>query len=101
MRILFRSINVTGFKYILLVSVVIQALKDKPALNLDSVLFLQEGKPFGTVFDVFGPVAEPYYCVRFNSNDQIKEKNICLNQMVYCAPKTKYTNYVFLAQLLK
>lgn len=81
-------------------SVVIQAYKDMPALNLDTVLFLQEGKPFGKIFDVFGPVVEPYYCVRFNSNDDIKDKNISINQMVYCAPKTNYTNYVFLAQLL-
>uniref|UniRef100_A0A1B6MTW3 H/ACA ribonucleoprotein complex non-core subunit NAF1 n=1 Tax=Graphocephala atropunctata TaxID=36148 RepID=A0A1B6MTW3_9HEMI len=81
--------------------VVIQAFKEMPAYNLDTVLFVEGGQPLGRIFDVFGPVTEPYYCVRFNSKDHINEKKICIDQMVYCAPKTKYTNYVFLAQLMK
>jgi len=81
--------------------VVVQSLKDIPAYDLDTVLFVEGGLPLGKIFDVFGPVTEPYYCVRFNSKDHIKERKINLEQVVYCAPKTRYTNYVFLAQLMK
>lgn len=81
--------------------VVIEALKNTPVLDLDSVLFFEGGQSFGQIFDVFGPVTEPYYCVRFNSDEQIKEKNIVKDQIVYCAPKTEYTSYVFVNQLLK
>ena len=36
-----------------------------PALDLDSVLFLDSGsRVLGRVFDVIGPVQRPYYCVR-------------------------------------
>lgn len=84
-----------------LITVVVEALKGVPAYDLDTVLFLEGGQPLGKVFDVFGPVAEPYYCVRFNSRDQITEKNIHLNQTVYSAPNTKHTNYVFLKQLMR
>lgn len=84
-----------------LITVVVEALKGVPAYDLDTVLFLEEGQPLGKVFDVFGPVAEPYYCVRFNSREQITEKNIHLNQTVYSAPNTKHTNYVFLKQLMR
>lgn len=81
--------------------VVIEALKNTPVLDLDSVLFFEGGQPLGQIFDVFGPITEPYYCVRFNSNEHIKEKNIVKDQIVYCAPKTEYTSYVFVNQLLK
>lgn len=81
--------------------VVIEALKNTPVLDLDSVLFFEDGQPLGQIFDVFGPVTEPYYCVRFNSDEHIKEKNIVKDQIVYCAPKTEYTSYVFVNQLLK
>lgn len=79
----------------------VQSLKQTPVIDLDSVLFVEGGQPLGRVFDVFGPVTEPYYCVRFNSNQQIKDKNIAKNQTVYVAPKTEHTNYVFVSHLLK
>ena len=45
--------------------VVVKAFQNFPAIDLDSVLFLDSGdRPLGKVFDVFGPVTEPYYSVR-------------------------------------
>ncbi|XP_067003489.2 H/ACA ribonucleoprotein complex non-core subunit NAF1 [Anabrus simplex] len=82
--------------------VVVQAKKNSPALDLDSVLFLDQGKrPLGRVFDVFGPVKEPCYCIRFNSTEHIREKEIAKGMAVYCAPRSKYSSYVFLPDLLK
>lgn len=81
---------------------VVQALKNTPALDLDSVLFLDKGqRTLGRIFDVIGPVCEPAYCVRFNSVEHIREKGIEKEMVVYCAPKTDHTSYVFLGELLK
>jgi H/ACA ribonucleoprotein complex non-core subunit NAF1 len=45
--------------------VIVSARKGCPAIDLDSVLFLDHGKTFlGQVFDVFGQVSEPMYMVR-------------------------------------
>jgi H/ACA ribonucleoprotein complex non-core subunit NAF1 len=83
-------------------AVVVQAMKNTPALDLDSVLFLDKGRnTLGKIFDVIGPVCEPAYCVRFNSTQQIQEKGIEKGLVVYCAPKTDHTSYVFLGELLK
>lgn len=92
---------ICNLKFILFFPVVIEALKNTPVLDLDSVLFFEGGQPLGHIYDVFGPVTEPYYCVRFNSNEHIKEKNIVKDQIVYCAPKTEYTSYVFVNALMK
>jgi len=83
-------------------AVVIQSHKEVPALDLDSVLFLDRGaRALGAVFDVFGPVKEPLYCVRFNSAEHIAEFNVKPGDIVYYAPKTEHSKYVFLQQLLK
>lgn len=85
----------------LLFAVVIESLPDVPALNLESVLFTKAGIPLGEVFDVFGPVKRPYYTIRFKSSEDIDEKSLSVGTTVYCAPKTKYTQYVFIHQLAK
>ena len=47
--------------------VVVQADANSAALDLDSILFLENGqRPLGRIFDVMGPVNQPFYCVRFN-----------------------------------
>lgn len=44
--------------------VIVAAKKGSPAIDLDSVLFLDHGKTIlGKVLDVFGPVSEPMYMV--------------------------------------
>ncbi len=84
------------------ISVVIQSLPNTPPLDIDTVLFVDRGQcAIGKIFDVFGPVHEPLYCVRFNSHDHVKEKNIAREQVVYCAPNTEFTSYIHTAELLK
>lgn len=71
-------------------------------LDLETVIFLEKGqKVLGEVFDVLGQVAEPFYCVRFNSNKQIREKQINIGDIAYIAPKTQYTQYMILTNLMK
>ena len=82
--------------------VVVKSKPNTAALDLDSILFLDKGqKPLGKVFDVIGPVMQPFYCVRFNSNDHIREKNIEIGNPIFFAPRTEHTNFVFLAELMK
>jgi len=86
---------------------VIESLPDLPALDLESVLFAKEeveGEEvfaIGRVFDVIGPVTRPYYCVRFNSEEHIRSKNLKKGQQIFFAPKTEHTTFVFLEQLMK
>jgi len=81
--------------------VVVQSFRSMPALDLDSVLFLKDGSPLGSVFDLFGPVIEPRYAVRFNNTEQIVERNINLETPVYFAAtyQKPITGYVFAEQL--
>lgn len=81
--------------------VVVQSFKNMPAIDLDSVLFLRDGLALGRIFDVFGQVIEPLYSVRFNSNEEIRERNIQIDSGVYIAPdlQAPITGYVFPEQL--
>ncbi|CAK1553858.1 unnamed protein product [Leptosia nina] len=82
--------------------VVVQAFPETAAVDLDTVLFLNNGaKTLGKVFDVFGPVTEPHYCVRFNSAAHIVERGVEVGMEVFIAPRTPHTSYVFLTELIK
>ncbi|KPJ14595.1 H/ACA ribonucleoprotein complex non-core subunit NAF1 [Papilio machaon] len=83
--------------------VIIRAMPETPAVDLESILFLDNGaRALGKVFDVFGPVTEPHYCVRFNSVDHVKERGVQPGMDVYIAPRSRdHTNYVFLTELMK
>ncbi|XP_026466936.1 H/ACA ribonucleoprotein complex non-core subunit NAF1-like [Ctenocephalides felis] len=82
--------------------VVVQSLPGISAVDIDSVLFLDEGKrALGKVFDIIGPVSAPLYCVRFNSKEHIEQKDVCIGATVYYAPKTEHTSFIFLPDLIK
>ena len=81
--------------------VVVQSAKNSPALDLDTVLFLENGgRPLGKIFDVMGPVVQPFYCVRFNSVEHVREKRLEVGMPVFFAPRTEHTSFIFLAELL-
>merc|ERR1712098_662004 len=82
--------------------VVVESLLGIPALDLETVLFVNEGQlALGRVFDVIGPVTQPLYVVRFNSRQHIDDKGITTGMKVYFAPKSdELTNYVFIEQLM-
>lgn len=53
--------------------VIVAAKKGSPAIDLDSVLFLDHGKNMlGKVLDVFGPISEPMYMVSVNFASCVK-----------------------------
>jgi H/ACA ribonucleoprotein complex non-core subunit NAF1 len=82
--------------------VVVRPKHGKPTLNLDTVLFIERGqRALGHIFDVFGQVSEPYYCVRFNSSEHILKYDIKVGMTVYYCPNTQYTSLVFLNELTK
>ncbi|KAB0793777.1 hypothetical protein PPYR_13397 [Photinus pyralis] len=82
--------------------VTIQSLPNVPAYDLDTLLFLDEGRqPLGYVHDVMGQVTSPMYVVRFNSKQEIESKGISKGLPVYSAPNTEHTQYVFLKELMK
>lgn len=82
--------------------VLVDSLPGTVPLNLDTVLFLEKGhKALGKVFDVLGNVSSPIYCIRFNSNNEIKQKNIKIGETVFVAPRTEHTSFVILSELMK
>lgn len=82
--------------------VLVEALRNSVPLDIDSVLFLDNGKQvLGQIFDVIGPVAVPIYCVRFNKHDDIAAKGISVGDKVFFAPRTEYSNFVILSQVMK
>ncbi|CRK88065.1 CLUMA_CG001850, isoform A [Clunio marinus] len=81
--------------------VLIETFPNSIPLDIDSVLFLDNGKQaLGKVFDVIGPVHGPIYCVRFNSHDDIIAKGITVGTKVFCAPRTEYSSFVILSQVM-
>jgi len=78
---------------------VVKGAPGKPAMDLDSVLFSEGGAPLGRVSDVFGPVIQPFYAVRFNSAEHAASKGVCVGSSVFCAPRTEHSAFVFLDQL--
>lgn len=82
--------------------VVVRPKPGKPTLNLESILFVERGRRvLGRVFDVFGQVSDPHYCVRFNNSKHIEGNNIKVGMNVYFCPNTEYTTVVFLHDLTK
>ena len=82
--------------------VVVESVPGMPALDLETVLFVEEGGlALGRVFDVIGPVTRPLYVVRFNSAQHVAEKGVSPGQKVYFAPQSELTSYVFLEQLMR
>lgn len=82
--------------------VIVEAFLNQPALDIDSVLFVDRGqRALGRIFDVFGPVTKPFYAIRFNDSNHIKKFDVKIKEPVYCAPKTEYSNYILVSQLMK
>lgn len=82
--------------------VVVKAFPQTPALDSDSILFLENRSCLGLVFETFGPVQTPFYSVRFNKESDINDKGVCRGDKVFYAPDImEYSHYVFVTQLKK
>lgn len=80
--------------------VTVLSFKHLPPLDLESILFSKDGLALGPIFDVFGPVKEPRYVLRFNSRQEIDDMAITADMPVYCAPNLPFTSYVFTSNLM-
>ncbi|XP_070490696.1 H/ACA ribonucleoprotein complex non-core subunit NAF1 [Chironomus tepperi] len=81
--------------------VLVEAYPHSAALDIDSVLFLDNGKKaLGQIFDVIGQVSTPIYCIRFNTHEDIVSKNITVGSKVFCAPRTEYANFVIISKIM-
>ena len=81
--------------------VVIQSVGDSdsapPPLDEDTVLFDANRKGLGKIYETFGPVASPFYSLRFNLNE-IKESALLVDvgSLIFFAPdNAKYTKFIF------
>lgn len=82
--------------------VLVESIPNKVPFDLDTVLFLDKGRtPLGKIFDVMGPVHCPIYCIRFNSHQDILDRNIVTGLDVYCAPSASCSQLVILSTLTK
>lgn len=83
--------------------VVVESIKSMPPLDLDTILFREDGQPVGQVFDVFGSILDPHYAIRFGNCDQIKSKMLNIGTEVYFSPQTdrSITKFAFVNELQK
>lgn len=83
--------------------VIVEAEKSMPPLDLDTILFKEDGTPLGPVFDVFGSIKEPHYSIKFNNTDHMKEFEVHQGMQVYFVPdiERKLTKFAFVSELMK
>ncbi|XP_004450860.2 H/ACA ribonucleoprotein complex non-core subunit NAF1 [Dasypus novemcinctus] len=80
--------------------VIIESMTSLPPVNEETVIFKTDRQAAGKIFEIFGPVAHPFYVLRFNSSDHIESKGIKIKDTMYFAPSMKdFTQYIFTERL--
>ncbi|NWU17527.1 NAF1 protein, partial [Cephalopterus ornatus] len=80
--------------------VIIESLRGLPPVNEESVIFKEDRQAVGKIFEIFGPVLHPFYVLRFNSSEHVKEKGINVQDSMYFAPSVEdFTQYIFAEKL--
>lgn len=67
-------------------------------LDEETILFDSNRRCLGKIFETFGPVANPFYSVRFNTINEIKELELCVDvgsYIYYASESPEYTKYIF------
>jgi H/ACA ribonucleoprotein complex non-core subunit NAF1 len=67
---------------------------------LDSILLDKERNAVGKIFEVFGPVVEPLYSIRFNSEEEVSKLPIGM-ELFYAPKMDELTKRIFADDLLK
>ncbi|XP_042325256.1 H/ACA ribonucleoprotein complex non-core subunit NAF1 [Sceloporus undulatus] len=76
--------------------VIVESQKGLPPVNEDTVLFKDDRRSVGKIFEVFGPVSHPFYVLQFNSPEHIESKDIKVHDAMYFAPSVEsFTQYIF------
>ncbi|NXC32236.1 NAF1 protein, partial [Campylorhamphus procurvoides] len=80
--------------------VIIESVRGLPPVNEESIIFKEDRQAAGKIFEIFGPVSHPFYAIRFNGSEHIKEKGINVQDSMYFAPSVKdFTQYIFAEKL--
>ncbi|KAM9193129.1 H/ACA ribonucleoprotein complex non-core subunit NAF1 isoform 1-T1 [Mergus octosetaceus] len=80
--------------------VIIESVRGLPPINEESIIFKEDRQAAGKIFEIFGPVMHPFYVLRFNSAEHIKEKSINVRDNMYFAPSVQdFTQYIFAEKL--
>uniref|UniRef100_A0A8D1M5Z9 H/ACA ribonucleoprotein complex non-core subunit NAF1 n=2 Tax=Sus scrofa TaxID=9823 RepID=A0A8D1M5Z9_PIG len=80
--------------------VIIESMTNIPPVNEETVIFKSDRQAAGKIFEIFGPVAHPFYVLRFNSSEHIESKGIKIKDTMYFAPSMKdFTQYIFTEKL--
>ncbi|XP_070647105.1 H/ACA ribonucleoprotein complex non-core subunit NAF1 isoform X4 [Bos indicus] len=81
-------------------TVIIESMTNVPPVNEETVIFKTDRQAAGKIFEIFGPVAHPFYVLRFNSSEHIENKGIKIKDTMYFAPSMKdFTQYIFTEKL--
>ncbi|KAI8646298.1 Gar1/Naf1 RNA binding region-domain-containing protein [Parasitella parasitica] len=67
---------------------------EQSTLDQGSLLVYGNRQVMGEVFETFGPVARPYYSVRFNDAQEINKESAKIGQEVYFVPSYQKTQIV-------
>ncbi|KAK2444962.1 H/ACA ribonucleoprotein complex non-core subunit NAF1 [Trifolium repens] len=68
--------------------VIVEGVEKHEPLNEGSILWLTESrKPLGLVDEIFGPVKNPYYIVRYNSESEVPAGIQAGTTLVSCVPE--------------
>ncbi|KAJ3219603.1 hypothetical protein HDU67_000091 [Dinochytrium kinnereticum] len=70
---------------------------EKQVLGEDTVIFTQDRSIVGPIFEIFGPVLQPLYSVRFNSSSDIDPVKHKIGERLFYAPTL--AKFVFTAQV--
>lgn len=80
--------------------VIIESVTNLPPVNEETIIFKSDRQAAGKIFEIFGPVAHPFYVLRFNSSEHIESKGIKIKDTMYFAPSMKdFTQYIFTEKL--
>jgi len=73
-----------------------------PHLDYDTVLFAEGRQAVGSIFEVFGPVCDTMYALRFNTAEEASSK-MPVGSVVYYAPEGggNVTKLVLATELLR
>ena len=77
-------------------TIVIQAAVGPPALDEGTVICLEDKSPLGAIAEIFGPIQEPLYLIRFTSADEVAkigEKAPQGSTVYYAVQSSKAVNH--------
>jgi H/ACA ribonucleoprotein complex non-core subunit NAF1 len=66
-------------------------------LDEDTILFDANRKSLGKIFEIFGPVTNPFYSIRFGTVNEPEERGLAVStgEIIHVAQSPTYTKFIF------